>query len=653
MQSRVDILHLRNMPTICLIKKYCSQKAVYFLLFFLFANGVIKGQDSLHAIDVNKIKFSAFISDNMVSGFMPAKTPIEQLPDSLLKPGFINFGRIPVKMVDKKSVLRFKLTNSADSMIAVYFFPGHNYTTYYLYAFRNGHYEPLPVMMPPIKDSIGYRLIKVPPHDSLTIAGELFFEKTYTNYLRPKLIEEDYLDKFIGDMRHSREDLDIMTYIFCGILLMMIFFSVASFLMNKAKEFMYYSGYAFFLGSMLFTKSIFNAGANKMAFFLESYLDFILQSTGVIFYMLFMKIFLDTRKQFRFLQVFYNFGIGFLLIAIALYSYLHFFTTGYVPEYNVETITKYFLLAMVVIFIGYGIRHWDQKLLRFLVWGNLALFVFSLFSQLMITFKIRFPSLPVIFNASLFYYEMGLIIELILFLMGLNYKNRQQIIRQTKERERLRIENQVKEAEKKLAVFKAQQEERNRISLDMHDELGAGMTAIRLMSEIARKKMMGNVPKEIDRISHSANDLLNKMNAIIWSMNSRNDTVDNLVSYIRTYALEYFENSSIIVKISTPDNIPDAELTGDKRRNIFLCVKETLNNVVKHSNATLAHITVECEDMLEIKIHDDGVGIDLQNIRQFGNGLQNISRRMNNIGGSFKIENNHGTLTTFTLPLHC
>ena len=82
------------------------------------------------------------------------------------------------------------------------------------------------------------------------------------------------------------------------------------------------------------------------------------------------------------------------------------------------------------------------------------------------------------------------------------------------------------------------------------------MTAIRLMSEIARNKMKENTPVEIEKISTSADDVLNKMNAIIWSMNSGNDTVDNLVSYIRSYALEYFESTPIHCKVNTPDNIP-------------------------------------------------------------------------------------------------
>jgi len=243
------------------------------------------------------------------------------------------------------------------------------------------------------------------------------------------------------------------------------------------------------------------------------------------------------------------------------------------------------------------------------------------------------------------------LLEFIFFLMALSYKNRRRLIEQTRERERLKSENQMKEYEKELAVFKAQQEERDRISADMHDELGSGMTAIRLMSEIAKNKMSGNVPKEIEKISESANDVLNKMNAIIWTMNSGNDTVDNLVSYIRAYSQEYFENTSIICRVNTPEQIAQKVLTGDKRRNIFLCVKETLNNALKHSQASEIIIDIDISHSLKIQIKDNGVGIDLGKLRQFGNGIQNIRRRMSTIGGDLQILSKTGTLTIIELPL--
>ncbi|HEY9362307.1 MAG TPA: histidine kinase, partial [Chitinophagaceae bacterium] len=579
-------------------------KSTCLICILLFSDSAfLNAQDTLPYIDVSKIKYSKSISSNIATCFVPVDKKLSTIPVSDFIVDSIHKNSIPPSLVSKKAVIRFNLSNSSDSIQKIFFFPGFYYPRFYLYYFHEESLLPFSQILPQHRDSIGYRSLEILPHDSVSIVAELFFEKTYINSLKPRIINADFIKTFIETRQNSASDLNIMTYIFCGLFLMMILFSITSYLTRASSEFLYYAGYAFFLGSMLFTKTIFDGQINRVALFLESYLDFIMQSLGVLFYMLFMKIFLETKKLFPFLDRLYNTGISLLIFAMIAFSYCHFFLSEYVPEYYVEMTTKFLLLTMIIVFITYGILNWNKKILRFLVWGNLALFIFSLISQLIITLNIKFPNSPVILNSSLFYYELGLFVELFLFLLGLNYKSRLQIIRQTRERERLKSENQLKEAEKKLAIYKAQQEERNRISVDMHDELGSGITAIRLMSEIAKKKMTGAIPKEIDRISNSANDLLNKMNAIIWSMNSRNDTVDNLVSYIRTYALEYFENTTIVTRVNSPEEIPCTELTGDKRRNIFLCVKETLNNLVKHSQATVAEINLTCTDKkLEINI---------------------------------------------------
>ncbi|MBK8953558.1 MAG: hypothetical protein IPM85_16170 [Chitinophagaceae bacterium] len=351
-----------------------------------------------------------------------------------------------------------------------------------------------------------------------------------------------------------------------------------------------------------------------------------------------MQKFLNTKEKHPFLYKLYNAGIILLTLGMLAYTYLHYFTGRFEIQNNVETGTKILLLVMILIFLIYSFRKWQDKLLRYLFWGNLLLFVFSLLSQIAIMFENDFKKLPEILSSSLLYYEIGLFLELVLFLSGLNYKNQRRIIAETRERETLKAQNKLQEYEKQLAVLTAQQQERERISADMHDELGAGMTAIRLMSEIARNKMKENTPVEIEKISSSANDVLNKMNAIIWSMNSGNDSIDSLISYIRAYANDYFENTSIECRMHTPEVIPDITISGDKRRNMFLCIKETLNNALKHSGATLIEIAVTVSQEIRIIISDNGKGIDKDRLRQFGNGLKNIARRMESIGGSFSLK---------------
>jgi signal transduction histidine kinase len=317
----------------------------------------------------------------------------------------------------------------------------------------------------------------------------------------------------------------------------------------------------------------------------------------------------------------------------------------------VENITKQVLLILSLIFIFYGLRKKDP-LMNYLVTGQLCLTFFSIISFLLLITPMRISNNDdSILNDSLIYYQTGLVLELIFFMSGLSYKNKRDLIERIKERERLKLDNERKEFEKQVAILEAKQQERNRISADMHDELGSGVTAIRLMSEIVKAKMRENTLPEIEKISQSANELLNKMNTIIWTMVSSNDSVESLVAYIRAYAVEFFENTPIECRFNLPSSISSKDLSGEKRRNIFLSVKEALNNVLKHSQASTVIIQIAIDRKLTIEITDNGVGIDLEHVRKFGNGLQNMKKRITSIAGDFRIENHQGTKTTFELEL--
>jgi signal transduction histidine kinase len=289
--------------------------------------------------------------------------------------------------------------------------------------------------------------------------------------------------------------------------------------------------------------------------------------------------------------------------------------------------------------------------MNYIVMGNISLCLLSIISQVMILTNFHWVKGTSVLNLALFYYEAGITIELLFFLFALTYKNKMEIISSIQKEEKLKLETERKEMEKQVAVLAAKQDERNRISVDMHDELGSGVTAIRLMSEIVKSKMKDQTLPEIEKISNSANELLNKMNAIIWTMTSSNDSIENLVAYIRSYAVEFFENTTIDCYFSMPASIPPREISGEKRRNIFLSVKEALNNVLKHSQSTVVRINVTLNTRLIIEIQDDGIGINMEKLRKFGNGLNNMKKRMASIDGEFKIENADGTRTTFYLAL--
>ncbi len=623
------------------------------LIGCMFLSLAAKSQDSSHIYtDISTVILEKRILKEVSSFYTSSTGTISELyPTMDFKPGVQHKGPVPNEWVPKRIFLRFHISNNSDTLSSVYFCPGYYFKKIQLYRQEGNNLKALPVFRPDHPEKEGFRLLELAAGDSATLVAELAGIKTYNNTLRPRFVGKQHVNAFLAQLHGNFSEQNLLTYVFCGLLLMMILFSATNFFQGGNKEFLFYSGYALFMGGLLFLQTVFHLHASPFGFFLEGYFDFLLQGTGIIFYMLFMKKFLDTDNKHPFLSRLYNAGIAILIGSMLLYTLLHYFTNNYVLEYLVEILTKVLLLSLILIYLVYSIRNWNEKLLRYLFWGNLFLFLFSTLSQLGILYDNQFRKLPGLLNSSIIYYEIGLFLELVFFLAGLNYKNRRNIINETKEKETLKAQNLLKEYEKEIAVYKAQQEERQRISADMHDELGAGMTAIRLMSEIARNKMKENTPIEIEKISHSADDVLNKMNAIIWSMNSGNDTLDNLVSYIRSYSLEYFDGTNVDCRLKAPDQIPDKELAGDKRRNIFLCLKETLNNTLKHAGASLVEIDIRIGDELFIRISDNGKGIDLEKLRQFGNGLKNIARRMESIGGTCHIENKNGTVTTLVLPL--
>jgi signal transduction histidine kinase len=630
--------------------KHFSKNFLFVFVFLITADTALcQYPDTLIVLNWDSDIYSL---KRIPAGFVPRSFSVEANYDStILSRDPLKITHVKAPNVSKKLLARFSIANNTGTTDSLYFFPDLFFDNVILYKVENNKATALPVIAPANRDSISYRLFSVLPHDTLTILAECYPLRTYTSSFSPSIFRQNYIEPFTTKLQMENANVRLFTYVFCGLLLMMILFSLANFLQGSNREFLYYAAYAFFLGFMFFTKQFYFNRSIERNFFFESYMDFVLQSLGICFFMAFMLRFLETKKDFPFLHKLYISGIIFLTTVILLYTYIHYSAIDYYWENLLENlITKNVLVIMIVVFLVYALKNWHHKLLRYLFWGNLLFLTFSLLSLLSIIGG-RKLHLPGILNNSLILYEVGLLIELIFFLMGLTYKNRTQLIEQTTERERLKTENERKELEKQVAVMQAHQEERERISADIHDELGSGMTTIRLMSEIAKNKMKENIPVEIEKISNSANEVLNKMNAIVWSMNSSNDTLDSLISYIRAYTIEFFDGTPIECKVNMPEEIPFHEISGDKRRNIFLCVKESLNNALKHSKASRIKIDIEVNHKLKIKIADNGVGIEQEKIRRFGNGLKNIERRMKGIGGRYDISNNNGTQSKLELPL--
>ncbi len=230
---------------------------------------------------------------------------------------------------------------------------------------------------------------------------------------------------------------------------------------------------------------------------------------------------------------------------------------------------------------------------------------------------------------------------------------------------RKKVQRELKRLEQQNAI----EQERTRIARDMHDEIGAKLTKISFLGALAKRKL--DVPheagKQIDKMSSTAREMIGALDEIVWAVNPANDTLDHLATYLCRYAAEFFENSPILCQFDIPAQLPHRRLSTDVRHNVFLAVKEALNNALKHSSATNLRLQISAPaNICEIVIKDNGRGFcagkapstngasaEVRSVR-IGNGLANMQQRLATIGGQCLVESQtgQGTRIVFTVRLN-
>jgi len=207
-----------------------------------------------------------------------------------------------------------------------------------------------------------------------------------------------------------------------------------------------------------------------------------------------------------------------------------------------------------------------------------------------------------------------------------------------------KVQNKIKELEKQKAV----NEERLRISRDMHDELGTGLTKIALLSEVTKQwfHKYANDFAPLQEITTTSRELTQKMGEIIWTLNPMNDTLDNLAAYLKEHLYELSEAASLDLITSFPNNIPSLKVSNRQRQQILLVTKEGFNNIIKHAKADHVWFSLEIDKEITFTLEDDGIGfkqmpmIDSTNGKR--NGLNNMAWRMEQVHGSFIVSDRRG-----------
>lgn len=242
-----------------------------------------------------------------------------------------------------------------------------------------------------------------------------------------------------------------------------------------------------------------------------------------------------------------------------------------------------------------------------------------------------------------------MIFVVFIILIVLTYNKRQLLYLREKQLKESEYKNQL--LQKELEKQKSIEAERERISHDMHDDLGAGISALKLQAEFLKQRAENDdLKNDIDEILKTSEEMNLSMREMLWSLNSGNDTIGSFAEYAKIYAENFFKKTNILLSTEKKDIILETVITTEQRRNLFLCLKEALNNAYKHSESNQLKLSfIQKDKEFMMKISDNGIGINHE--KPEGNGLRNMKRRMHEQNGHCEVTTENGTHLFFRIDL--
>ncbi|HEX5153419.1 MAG TPA: two-component regulator propeller domain-containing protein [Parafilimonas sp.] len=197
---------------------------------------------------------------------------------------------------------------------------------------------------------------------------------------------------------------------------------------------------------------------------------------------------------------------------------------------------------------------------------------------------------------------------------------------------------------------------RNRIARDLHDEVGSSISTIAIYSKIMQEQVnsvdFDNRPL-VNKINDFAAEIMESMNDIVWSINTKNDAFDRIISRMREQASQLLEAKGYIVHFNFDEALNRMKLNMDKRREFYLIYKEAINNIAKYAGGENVWITLHVQNsFIMLAIKDDGKGFDKSKIRSGGNGLNNMQHRTQTLKGEIIINASPGEGTEIQLKFY-
>ena len=195
------------------------------------------------------------------------------------------------------------------------------------------------------------------------------------------------------------------------------------------------------------------------------------------------------------------------------------------------------------------------------------------------------------------------------------------------------------------------QQVRNRISADLHDELGSTLSGISIMGSLAKKGLPDKNPSTalVDRIMEDVRQISGSLDDIVWNISAKNDSLASLIARMTRYASELFEAKQIAFRFDIPDQIGNIKLSMEQRRNIYLIFKESVTNLAKYSRCSEALVAIRVDKgNVHLVIKDNGIGFDPQAPTE-RNGIRNLRDRARSLKGVIDVQSAFGKGTSIRL----
>jgi signal transduction histidine kinase len=247
--------------------------------------------------------------------------------------------------------------------------------------------------------------------------------------------------------------------------------------------------------------------------------------------------------------------------------------------------------------------------------------------------------------------RLGAVVGILLVVLVLAAAWISQLRRQVEQRTE-QLQREIRERER-AERYQALEAERSRIARDLHDDLGSSLTEIGVLANTGQRAsaVPGGSPELFDAIAGKAHGSIAALDVIVWAVDPEDNSLQSLADYLSGFAGEYLASSHVVCRFKIPVTLPAIMFEGRARHDLFLAVKETLNNVVRHARASEVEFGIGVsEAALEIVIADNGKGF-VPGSTNGGNGLKNLRSRLATLGGSCAVESQDGRGTTVRISL--